>query len=136
VLAHDDAVELFHRRRDAWLAEDLNGYLDLFDDDVVLQTPVGAPVRGREEYGALVRRAYRATRPVAFDFHTIAVDGDRVLAEWTIELEVRADGRRIRYRGMSTCRVRDRRIIEWREYYDPADLRPAGPGGDGPARGR
>lgn len=125
-MTRDDAVELFERRRAAWLAEDLDAYLALFADDVVLQTPVGAPVQGLSEYGALVRRAAAATRPVRFEFHRIATDGPFVLAEWTIELAVRADGRRITYRGMSTCELDAAgRIASWREYYDPADLRPA-----------
>jgi uncharacterized protein (TIGR02246 family) len=124
-MTRDDAVALFERRRDAWLAEDLDGYLALFSDDVVLETPAGPPVHGRAAYDALVRRAAAATRPVRFDFHRIATDGPFVLAEWTIELAVRRDGRRISYRGMSTCELDGSgRIVTWREYYDPATLRP------------
>ena len=124
-MTRDEAVALFERRRDAWLAEDLDGYLAMFAEDVALVLPTGPPVRGRAQYDALVRRAAAATRPVRFDFHRIATDGPFVLAEWTIELAVRADGRRITYDGMSSCEVdASGRIVMWREYYDPAALRP------------
>jgi uncharacterized protein (TIGR02246 family) len=121
----DEAVALFEKRRDAWLREDLDAYLALFADDLVLQTPMGEPLRGLAAYAELVRRSYEHVRPVAFEFHEIAVHGSRVLAEWTITIGVRATGRQIPYRGMSICEVEDGRIRSWREYYDPADLRPA-----------
>jgi uncharacterized protein (TIGR02246 family) len=121
-----EAVTLFERRRDAWLREDADTYLALFSDDVVLQTPMGERVHGLAAYGRLVRASLEHVRPVSFDFHQIAVHDDVVLAEWTIALEVRADRRPITYRGMSVCEVRDGRITTWREYYDPAHVRPAG----------
>jgi uncharacterized protein (TIGR02246 family) len=118
------AVALFDRRRDAWLAEDLDAYLACFTDDVVVQTPGREPVRGMSDYEALVRRSVAALQPNTFDFHELAVDGDTVLAEWTITLTVRSDGTTIAYRGMSSCQLRGDRIARWREYYDPDDLRP------------
>lgn len=118
------ALALFERRRDAWLAEDVEAYLACFTDDVVVQTPGREPVRGMHDYAALVRRSLAALRPTTFDFHELAVDGDVVLAEWTITLTVRDGGGTISYRGMSSCELRGDRIARWREYYDPADLRP------------
>ena len=120
-----DAVRLFESRRDAWLREDAEAYLALFADDVVLQVPGREPVVGISAYEELVRASLGHVRPVRFDFHQLAVHGDVVLAEWSIDLEVRADGRLISYRGLSVCEVVDGRIRTWREYYDPADLRPA-----------
>jgi uncharacterized protein (TIGR02246 family) len=120
----EQAVALFERRRDAWLAEDLDAYLACFTDDVVVQTPGREPVRGMSDYAALVRRSLATLRPTTFDFHELAVDGATVLAEWTITLTLRGDGRTIAYRGMSSCELRGDRIARWREYYDPIDLRP------------
>jgi ketosteroid isomerase-like protein len=88
------AVALFERRRDLWLREDLDGYVSLFDPALVFQGPIGEPVRGRDAYEQLVRRSHQAVRPVSFEFHEIAVHGSHVLAEATITLEYRADGRR------------------------------------------
>jgi uncharacterized protein (TIGR02246 family) len=118
------AVVLFERRRDAWLAEDVDAYLACFTDDVVVQTPGREPVQGMRDYAALVHGSLAALRPTTFEFHELAVDGDTVLAEWTITLTVRDDGRTISYRGMSSCELRGDRIARWREYYDPVDLRP------------
>jgi len=120
-----DAVRLFESRRDAWLAEDVDAYLALFSDDVILQVPGRDPVVGIAAYAEMVRTSLAHVRPVRFDFHQLAVHGDVVLAEWTIDLEVRADGRPISYRGMSVCEIAEGRIRRWREFYDPADLRPA-----------
>jgi uncharacterized protein (TIGR02246 family) len=121
---HDAAAAVFERRRDAWLREDLDAYIRLFADDVVLETPMGEAVHGREAYTALVRRSYEALAPVSFVFHEIAARGPKVLAEWTITMRVRADGREISYRGMSICELSDGLIRTWREYYDPSHLRP------------
>jgi limonene-1,2-epoxide hydrolase len=116
-------MAVFARRRDAWLAEDLEGYLACFADEIVLETPMSA-VEGIAAYRAMVERSLVALRPVSFDFHALAVDGPLVLAEWTIALEWRADGRALSYRGMSVCELVDGRIRWWREFYDPAALRP------------
>ncbi len=75
-LSRETAIELFERRRQAWLSGDTDAYLDLWTDDMV------------------------------------------------IEGEVRDAGRRVRWRGMSICRIREGLICEWREYWDPARLEP------------
>ena len=77
---------------------------------------------GREAFAALVRRSAAFSRPESFDFHELAVDGDVVLAEWTIAIRRRDTGRRIEWRGMSVCRIRDGLITSWREYWNPSDL--------------
>ena len=120
----DEAQGLFDKRVQAWLSEDLDTYMDMFAEDLLMQTPMGEPLQGRAAYGELVRRSLQHVRPVGFEVHEIAVDGSKVLAEWTQTHEVRADGRRLRYRGMSICEIRDGLIHAWREYYDPADLQP------------
>ena len=37
----DEARAVYERRRAAWLAEDLDGYLACFAEDVVLAGPIG-----------------------------------------------------------------------------------------------
>jgi limonene-1,2-epoxide hydrolase len=123
MIDRDEALRLFDRRREAYLSEDFDTYLNLFSEGVVLQTPMGEPVRGRDAYGELVRRSARTVRPVSFEFHEIAVHDSKVLSEWTITLERRADGVPMSYRGMSICELTDGRISRWREYFNPADLR-------------
>jgi limonene-1,2-epoxide hydrolase len=120
----DEAVALFDHRRRAWLDEDLDGYLALWAEDMTFRSPVHAePLRGRAAFGELVRRAFAASRPLAFEFTHIAVAGDIVLAEWRIAVERRDDGRRVEWWGMSVAEVRAGLIHAWCEYWNPADVR-------------
>jgi ketosteroid isomerase-like protein len=122
-MTHAEAVELFERRRDAWLREDMDAYLALWTEDMVFQSPVHAePLRGRAAFADLVRLSSRLNRPRAFDFTHLAVEGPIVLAEWRIAVERRADGRRVEWWGMSVAEMREGRIARWREYWNPADV--------------
>jgi uncharacterized protein (TIGR02246 family) len=124
-LSREQAVELFERRRTAWLAEDAEAYLALWAEDMTLEIPGrDAPIQGKTQYARLIEASMRRMQPVAWSFHSLAVDGDQVLAEWTIESEVRDEGRRVEWRGMSICRIREGLICEWREYWDPTRLQP------------
>lgn len=124
----DRARAVFERRRAAWLAEDLDAYLACFADDVVLDVP-GRTVRGRAEYEPMARGSFAWARPVSFEFHHLAADGDLVFADWTIAVERRSDATRIEWRGMSVCELRDGVIAWWREYYeDPGALAKAARG--------
>ena len=117
------ARDLFERRRAAWLAEDVAGYLALFADDLVMHLPGrDEPIRGKAAYAKLVAASFARLRPLSWEFHRLAVDGDHVLSEWTIAGEERVSGRAVHWRGMSICRVAGGVIHEWREYWDPAQL--------------
>jgi limonene-1,2-epoxide hydrolase len=121
MLSRNEAATLFERRRRAWLDEDLDSYLALFAPELQFQSPNHRePLRGREAFATLVRRSAEFSRPESFDFHELAVDGD--LAEWTIAIRRRDTDRRIQWRGMSVCRIRDGLITTWREYWNPSDL--------------
>ena len=122
-LTRDEAVELFERRRAAWLAADAAAYLALWAEDMTFQSPVhDEPLVGKAAYAELINRSLSMIKPVAFIFHQIAVVGDRVLAEWDAELEWKEDGRRSSWRGMSVCTIHDDLITSWREYWNPADF--------------
>ncbi|MGH7897383.1 MAG: nuclear transport factor 2 family protein [Candidatus Binatia bacterium] len=118
-----EAVQLFEKRRVAWLAGDLPAYLELWAEDMSFQSPVHAePLRGKQAFADLVRQSFEFSRPLRFDFEHIAVADDVVLAEWTIAIERRDSARVIEWRGMSVAEIRDRRIVTWREYWNPAAL--------------
>ncbi len=122
----DSARVVFDRRRAAWLAEDLDAYLECWAEDMVIHVP-GRTITGRDAYRDLAAGSFVWGRPVAFDVHHLALDGDVVLADWTITVERRADGASVAWRGMSACALAaDGRIVWWREYYeDPAGLHKA-----------
>jgi len=119
-----EATRLFDARRTAWLREDLDGYLALWADDMTFAAPSHPePLRGRPAFAELVRRSNTATRPLRFNVLHLALAGeDVVLAEWVITVEHRESGQQITWRGMSRCTMRDGLIVEWREYWNPADL--------------
>ena len=120
---HDEAVALFERRRRAWLGEDVEAYLALWAEDMRFQSPVHPePLRGRAAFTELVRQSLAFSRPLRFDFRHIAVVGTIVLAEWSIAIERRGDGRLMAWDGMSVAEIRAGRIAWWREYWNPGDL--------------
>jgi len=121
--SRDEALALFERRRQAWLGEDLDGYLALWADDMRFQSPVHREPLDRAAFAELVRGSLAAARPIAFEFLQVATAGDTVLAEWRIEIERRADGRRVAWHGMSVAEIRAGVITAWREYWNPADVR-------------
>ncbi len=123
MLTAAEAAALFDRRRRAWLAEDLEGYLACFAADLVFQAPNSSePLLGREAFAALVQRSFQNLRPLSFEFRQLMAEDDVVLAEWRIEVERRADGRRLGWDGMSVCRIVGGEIQSWREYWNPRDL--------------
>ena len=123
MLTREEALDLFERRRDAWLKNDLDAYLALFAPDVTFQSPAHKEqLRGREAFAALVRSSAAAIEPELFEFTQLAVHGEVVLAEWRITATHRASGQRIAWWGMSVCTIRDGLIHNWREYWNPADL--------------
>ncbi len=122
-LTREIAVALFERRREAWLASDADAYMALWSDDMVIDIPGRSEsICGKDAYAKLIDSSMKSLRPVSWEFHSLAVDGDQVLAEWTLTGEYRAGNKSIRWRGMSICRLRDGLISEWREYWDPASL--------------
>jgi ketosteroid isomerase-like protein len=118
----EEAVALFDRRRRAWLAEDVEGYLALWAPDMRFQSPLHLEPLDHAGFAELVRRAFATSRPISFEVTQLAVAGDVVLAEWRIVVERREGGRRVEWWGMSVCEMRDGRIHTWREYWNPADV--------------
>ena len=64
----------FQRRVDAWLAADLDAYMDCWADDMVITLPSGE-IRGRDRYRKLVAGGFAWADPVSFDVHHLAFDG-------------------------------------------------------------
>ncbi len=124
MLSPEAASALFDRRRRAWLAEDVEGYLACFADDLEIEVPGrDEPLRGIEGYERLVRRSFAWARPVSFEIHHLAVTADgTVLAEWSITTDRRDGGGPMAWRGMSACGIEAERITWWREHWDRAQL--------------
>jgi limonene-1,2-epoxide hydrolase len=112
-----DARRLFDARVRAWLAADIDAYLDCWHADLELTLPGGRVIAGVAAYRAMVEQSLTWAAPVSFDVHALAVDGDKVLADWTICARRRADGVVVAWSGLSVCELRDGRISWWREHH-------------------
>ncbi|MAG34565.1 MAG: hypothetical protein CL908_27155 [Deltaproteobacteria bacterium] len=123
-LTRSEVEDLFNRRRAAWMASDAAAYIALWSDEMVIHLPGRAePVVGKPAYAKMIDQSMAQMRPIAWEFHSLALDGERVLAEWTITGEYIEACREVSWRGMSICTLRDGLIVHWREYWDPAALR-------------
>jgi limonene-1,2-epoxide hydrolase len=114
-----EAVALLEKRSRAWLTEDLDTYLALTAEDYTVEANGAVDVHNRTELEQQVRRNYERFRPVAWDYHEIAVHGSKVLAEWTVTMESRTNASRWSLRAMSVGEIRDGRLLWWREYRLP-----------------
>ena len=113
------AVTFIEQRRDAWLDEDVDAYLDMFSEDFAFYVNGVELTRGRPALENAIRRSYLRFRPISWEFHEIAVHGDHVLAEWTVIMEERTTGAERTIRAMSICEIRDGRTTWQREYQSP-----------------
>ena len=131
-----EARAVFDRRVAAWLATDVDAYMDCWHDDLQLTLPGGRVVSGIDAYRRMVERSFAWAAPVSFDVHALATtmapspsdrpsarrtplrphgDGDRA-ADWTI----RAPARTASSSSGRVCRSvssRDGRITWWREHH-------------------
>jgi hypothetical protein len=85
-------------------------------DDMVIELPSGV-IDGADRYRKLVAAGFELATPESFVVHHLALDGDVVLADWTITARRRADDVLIGWRGQSICQLRDGRISWWREHH-------------------
>ena len=112
----DDLRAIFQRRVDAWLAADLDAYMDCWADDMVIELPSGV-IEGAARYRKLVAAGFGWATPVSFDVHHLAFDGNVALADWTIRARRREDDALIEWRGLSVCELADGKIKWWREHH-------------------
>jgi limonene-1,2-epoxide hydrolase len=110
-------ADVFRRRVDAWLAEDVDGYLACWHDDMELTLPGGRRVSGLASYRRLVEGSFAWAAPVSFDVHALGVDGRLVLSDWTIRARRREDDVVVEWKGLSICEFRDDKIAWWREHH-------------------
>ena len=113
----DDARAVFERRVGAWLAADVDAYLACWHDDMELTLPGGRVISGIDAYRRMVEGSFAWAAPVSFDVHALAVDGDRVLSDWTIRARRAEDDTVVEWRGLSICELRDGKITWWREHH-------------------
>jgi len=117
-LTTEDARAVFARRIEAWLAQDVDAYVDCWHHDMRIEMPSGT-IEGVAKYRRLVEASFAWAAPVSFEVHHLAVDPDAsvVFADWTIRAYRRDDDVTVEWRGLSVCELRDGRISWWKEYH-------------------
>jgi len=118
VLSVEEARAVFTRRVEAWLAQDVDAYVDCWHDDMRIEMPTGT-IDGAAKYRKLVDASFAWGAPVSFDVHRLAIDPEAsiVFADWTIRARRREDDVLVEWRGLSLCELRDGKIAWWREHH-------------------
>lgn len=112
---------LILRQARAWEARDPDAVAADFAPDGVLVSP-GGSWRGPEAIREAARKFFEGTAAVEVVVTRVLVDGDAGAVEWTWT-ETAPDGRRFRAEDGIVFELRDGKIVYWREYFDPAELR-------------
>lgn len=114
-----EAVALLENRRDAWLAEDVETYLGLFAEDFVFDANGVEQSHGWTTFANDIRKNHERFRPIAWNFHDIAVSGSHVLSEYSLTVEDRRSGKRLSLEAMQVCEIREGLTMWIREYRTP-----------------
>ncbi|MFF0445063.1 nuclear transport factor 2 family protein [Streptomyces sp. NPDC004609] len=124
-------LQVFERFRENVLAGAVGLSEDLCADDVIVGLPFAPPgtpdrIVGREEVAAFTA-AGRSALPVRFDdFRGVTVhqtaDPEVIVAEYEVAGRVTTTGRSATASFVLVLRVRDGRVVHWREYQDVAAI--------------
>lgn len=99
-----------------WLADDLEGVMELCTNDVVaVNVPIG-PVRGKAAVRDFFAKFGRGMSAKRYDVHRIVADESCVCVEG-VENYLK-NGKQVSLPYMSTFLFRDGLISEWRDYFD------------------
>ena len=120
-------LALYEKLKQNWLGSLNDPDDDLWAEDVVVETPYSLPGRRRHEGRAAwleyMRTSRAAMPPVRFDeVREIAVhetrDPEVLVIEYELTGTLLATGKQGSGRFVAVLRVRDGRIVLWREYQD------------------
>lgn len=114
-----EVARFFSVRERAWLAKDLDAYMDLWAEDVEFTTPdAGETIHGRDALRAFIAANFAAPSvPASLSIDHYALEGDVLLHEWTLTTQIEGRSEPHVLRGMAVCGFRDGRVAWWRDYY-------------------
>lgn len=108
----------------ACTAKDLETALGFFTAESVYQNMPMEPVHGIEGVRSVLEPFFRMVSATRFEIHSIAAtDTGIVLTERTDSFCINGLWRAVRVMG--AVNVKDRKIMEWREYYDSRQMEAA-----------
>jgi limonene-1,2-epoxide hydrolase len=104
----------------AWRRKDLDAMLQYIDDDIVWHSHVGSPpLLGKAAMREFATKLTTTMKEIHWRVFGAARDGDRLHVEG-VDDYVAPDGRRVVIPYAGVIKVRDGRIVEWRDYFDRA----------------
>jgi ketosteroid isomerase-like protein len=104
--------------------EEVDPLLELFADDVVIDTATPAPgLEGRDGARRLWTEDRALFSRVRSSFRIVFVDGDVAVLEWHRDAEGR-DGRDVSHPGVTVLELRDGAIVRFAVHLDPTPLAP------------
>jgi ketosteroid isomerase-like protein len=123
------AFAVVARLRDAMNEHDLDALVDVFDPDLVSETPAHPQrtFRGADQVRRNWEQIFAGVPDLHADLLDAAVVGDTVWSEWDW-YGTRRDGSAHRMRGVTIQSIRESRAVSVRFYMEPVD-------DDGPAAG-
>jgi limonene-1,2-epoxide hydrolase len=103
-----------------WLADDLEGVMDLCTEDVVaVNVPIG-PIHGKAAVRDFFAKFARGMSAKRYDIHRIVADDSCACVEGVENYT--KNGKQVSVPYMSTFLFRDGLIREWRDYFDLATV--------------
>jgi ketosteroid isomerase-like protein len=123
-------AQVLERRRELLLNEDTNGFVDLFAPDGAIELPFAGPdlparLDGQQAIRDFSNRAAAAPLQID-DLETIALhqtgDPEVVIVELLSRVTVAGTDRRLAVRSIQVFRIRDGKILLFRDYFNPHGL--------------
>jgi ketosteroid isomerase-like protein len=123
-------AQILERRRELLLNRDTDGFVDLFAPDGAIELPFAGPdlpprLDGRQAIRDFSDRA--AASPLRIDdLETVALhhtsDPEVVIVELLSRVTFAATGQRLAVRSIQVFRIRDGKILLFRDYFNPNGL--------------
>ena len=123
-------AQVLERRRELLLNQDTDGFADLFAPDGAIELPFAGPdlpsrLDGRQAIRDFSDRT--AASPLRIeDLETVALhhtsDPEVVIVELLSQVTVATTGRRFAVRSIQVFRIRDGKILLFRDYFNPNGL--------------
>ncbi len=128
VQAVEPGIAVVHRLRDAMNDHDLDALVEVFDPNVLSETPAHPQrtFRGADQVRRNWEQIFAGVPDLHADLLDAVVDGDTVWSEWDWS-GTRRDGSAHRMRGVTILRLEASRAVSVRFYIEPVEVAGVGP---------
>jgi limonene-1,2-epoxide hydrolase len=106
-----------------WRVNDIAAIAETFEEDGVLHSMMGTPIRGRASIRKVLGKYLARIQQIEFEIRTIATCGNVVMLERVDHVTTPAGTHGMPVVGV--IELHDGKIRAWREYFDQAQAAPA-----------